>query len=551
MYWTDWRASKIQRANLDGSNVEDLITTGLGSPTGIALDLVAGKMYWTDGNTIQRANLDGTNIEDFAATVWTNDMELDLAAGKIYWTDRGPQPKIQRANLDGSNVEDLVTTGLGAPNGIALDLVAGKMYWTDERIDKIQRANLDGTNVEDLVTTGLANIGDIELDVASGKMYWADQSRNTIQRANLDGTNIEDLITIRLSTPSGIALGIPQANDGLRFNPDVIPDQTFTVGTPVSLALPIATGGTEPYTYILTPNPPAGLQFDAFDRWIGGTPTTPMQATPYTYTAMDTTGASASLTFTIKVTGPGTSNLDVNGDGQVNVVDLAIVALFYGTRVHAGVSLPADVNTDGVVNLLDLTAVAQGIDAAGGGLNQVSLWEVEAALLAAAEQAAEIGAVAGAPMGFGTGQHALSNSIAYGNVAAALSDVRHLATGDAHLGKGLAVLSELLQLLAEMGAIPETTALLPNYPNPFNPETWIPYHLATDAEVKLTIYDMRGVSVRELMLGHQPAGVYQSRGRAAYWDGRNAFGEPVASGVYFYTLIAGEFNATRKLLIAK
>ena len=551
MYWTDWRASKIQRANLDGSNVEDLITTGLGSPTGIALDLVAGKMYWTDGNTIQRANLDGTNIEDFAATVWTNDMELDLAAGKIYWTDRGPQPKIQRANLDGSNVEDLVTTGLGAPNGIALDLVAGKMYWTDERIDKIQRANLDGTNVEDLVTTGLANIGDIELDVASGKMYWADQSRNTIQRANLDGTNIEDLITIRLSTPSGIALGIPQANDGLRFSPNMIADQTFTVGTYASLNLPIATGGTEPYTYTLTPNPPAGLQFDAFDRWIGGTPTTPMQATPYTYTAMDTTGASASLTFMIKVTGTGTSNLDVNGDGQVNVVDLAIVALFYGTRVHAGVSLPADVNADGVVDILDLTAVAQGIDAAGGGLNQLSLWEVEVALLAAVDQAAALEAIAGAPMGFGTSQNLLSGSVAYRNVATALSDARHLATGDVPLRKGLAVLSELLHLLAEMGAIPETTTLLPNYPNPFNPETWIPYHLAKAAVVVVSIYNINGTVVRQLALGHQPAGVYTSRGRAAYWDGKNNHGEPVASGVYFYTLTAGEFSATRKLMIRK
>ena len=129
--------------------------------------------------------------------------------------------------------------------------------------------------------------------------------------------------------------------------------------------------------------------------------------------------------------------------------------------------------------------------------------------------------------------------------------MKHLATGDVRLGKELAVLSELLHLLAEMTATPETTALLPNYPNPFNPETWIPYHLSKDAEVIVTIYDMRGVAVRELVLGHQAAGVYQSRGRAAYWDGRNAFGEPVASGVYFYTLTVGDFTATRKMLIAK
>ena len=102
-----------------------------------------------------------------------------------------------------------------------------------------------------------------------------------------------------------------------------------------------------------------------------------------------------------------------------------------------------------------------------------------------------------------------------------------------------------------MNTIPETTALLPNYPNPFNPETWIPYHLATDADVTLTIYNVQGDVVRTLRLGQQPAGVYESHGRAASWDGRNQIGEPVASGVYFYTLTADDFTATRKLLIAK
>ena len=130
-------------------------------------------------------------------------------------------------------------------------------------------------------------------------------------------------------------------------------------------------------------------------------------------------------------------------------------------------------------------------------------------------------------------------------------DVRLLAASDPRLRKGIALLAELLQLLKEMSAIPETTALLPNYPNPFNPETWMPYHLAKDTDVTLTIYNVRGDVVRQLMLGHQSAGVYESRGRAAYWDGRNRIGEPVASGLYFYTLTAGNFTATRKLLIAK
>ena len=110
-------------------------------------------------------------------------------------------------------------------------------------------------------------------------------------------------------------------------------------------------------------------------------------------------------------------------------------------------------------------------------------------------------------------------------------------------------IENLENLLASL--IPEETALLGNYPNPFNPETWISYQLATAAEVMLTIYDMKGGMVRRLAVGYQPAGIYRSRNRAAYWDGRNQLGEPVASGLYFYTLTADEFTKTRRMLILK
>ena len=98
---------------------------------------------------------------------------------------------------------------------------------------------------------------------------------------------------------------------------------------------------------------------------------------------------------------------------------------------------------------------------------------------------------------------------------------------------------------------PDETALLHNYPNPFNPETWIPYQLSEPADVTIHIYATSGVLVRTLSLGYQPVGIYQYRSRAAYWDGRNEVGESVASGVYFYTLTAGDFTATRKMLIRK
>ena len=556
MYWVDADANKVQRANLlDGSNVEDLVNTQ-GRPFGIAVDTISGKIYWSiwGPGKIRRANLDGTNIEDFVTGLSEpEDIDLDLSAGKIYWTDTITN-KIQRANLDGSNVEDLVTVGLSHPLGLTLDVTAGKMYWTNTSFwtgpwpghDKIQRANLDGTNVEDLLTV-LGVAGGIALDVSADKMYWAESGK--IWRANLDGSNVEEAIVSSDDVPigpTGIVLSIPQA-PGLRLNPNVVANRTFTVGTAVNLTLPVAVGGTPPYGYTLAPTLPAGLSFDPVANgpgYIGGTPTAVMPSTPFTYTVVDAAGASVSLTFTITVETDGL-NLDVNGDGQVDVLDLVWTAVAYGIR---GTGLPADVNADGVVDIQDLMEVAEGIDT-GEVLPEKVAEEV---LLAAEAAAAELQGVAGAPvMRFNTRQHMASNVTTYRNVANALSDARALSTGDVRLGKWLPLLEELLQVLAEMGAIPETTALLPNYPNPFNPETWIPYHLAKDANVTLTIYDVRGSVVRELTLGYQSAGVYESRGRAAYWDGRNDLGEPVASGVYFYTLTAGSFTATRKLLIAK
>ena len=103
--------------------------------------------------------------------------------------------------------------------------------------------------------------------------------------------------------------------------------------------------------------------------------------------------------------------------------------------------------------------------------------------------------------------------------------------------------------------VPETrpgeTVLLANYPNPFNPETWIPYHLSHASDVEIVIYDVHGVVIRRLVLGHQPAGYYANRSRAAYWDGRNALGERVASGVYFYQLQTDEVSPMRKMVVVK
>jgi len=99
--------------------------------------------------------------------------------------------------------------------------------------------------------------------------------------------------------------------------------------------------------------------------------------------------------------------------------------------------------------------------------------------------------------------------------------------------------------------VPVKNILSQNYPNPFNPDTWIPFELAQDANVAINIYNAKGQLIRVLNLGKQKAGVYVTKYKAAYWDGRDNAGEKVASGIYFYTLRAGNFRATRKMVILK
>ncbi len=208
--------------------------------------------------------------------------------------------------------------------------------------------------------------------------------------------------------------------------------------------------------------------------------------------------------------------VDVTGNGKVNVNDLVEVARNYGKTVGAGANRRADVNNDGKVDVDDFIAVAEAVDAA-----------------------------AGAPVL--TQENIKTGSLQAADVQRWLRDAKAANADPA----GIAALERLLAALIHVEAQPKETVLLANYPNPFNPETWIPYQLAKPAEVTVSIYSADGKLVRRLDLGQLPAGIYQNRSRAAYWNGRNAQGEPVASGVYFYTLTAGEFKATRKMVIRK
>ncbi len=195
---------------------------------------------------------------------------------------------------------------------------------------------------------------------------------------------------------------------------------------------------------------------------------------------------------------------DVNGDGVVNISDLTFVAANLG-KMGAN---PADVNGDGIVNIIDLALVAAAIGNNGDDAAAPAL---------------------------------LSDLPSREDVQSWLHEARSLNLSDPDFQRGVLFFENLLKSLT-----PKQTALLPNYPNPFNPETWIPYHLATPSDVNITIYTSDGKLVRALKLGHQTVGIHQE-----HWDGKNDYGERVASGIYFYTLRAGNYTATRKMTITK
>ena len=200
---------------------------------------------------------------------------------------------------------------------------------------------------------------------------------------------------------------------------------------------------------------------------------------------------------------------DVNQDGVVNIQDLVLVASKFGETGESS----ADVNNDGVVNIQDLVMIAGALGDA-------------AAAPSAHPQTLKI--------------------LTARDVQQWLIQAQQLSLTDTRAQRGIHFLEHLLTALT-----PKETTLFANYPNPFNPETWIPYQLAEPASVKIDIHSADGKLVRTLVLGIQAAGMYQDKNRAAYWDGKNDVGEPVASGVYFYTLSAGNFTATKKLLIQK
>ena len=213
------------------------------------------------------------------------------------------------------------------------------------------------------------------------------------------------------------------------------------------------------------------------------------------------------------------SNGDVNQDGTVNILDIILVAQNLGQKPPSNPRV--DVNKDGQVNVLDLVFVAERLG--------------EKVVSAAPSQVDTIKSGTSSP----------------GDIIVVRRALRELEAVPEKSHNVEITIQFLHAWLENANRSVSETRLLPNYPNPFNPETWIPYQLAKAADVSVTIYDVGGRLVRTVSVGFKPVGYYLTRERAAYWDGRNEIGESVSSGVYFIQFLSGDFAATRRIVVVK
>ena len=475
-------------------------------------------MYWINTSTDTLHRLVGTKVETLVSSSLQNitSLAVDTTNGLLYFgvkTDAN-RSEIRRSELTGENIQTLKSGLLSVPVSIALDSADGMLYWTGAD-GKIKRTAAAGNTKITSVLKGLDN--PTSLAVSNGYLYWA-EARGRIRRVNLAANQkVPRDIATDLGKPVSIAV----------TKGEVYWIEHFSGGRG-RLQRTNLSGTNIEELRTFTWDVPSGIAVDDSDNkiyWTRSTGTIQRANLAGRFVTDVVTGLMRPgviiLGGTLPVDTPVVERTtrmtetqthapyDVNKDGRVDNADAELVAYALGTD-----NLDYDVNSDGDVNFDDLLLVFNNRDTDA----------------------------AGAPSVMSTRRTAVQVD----RIQAQIEML--LASGDRSL-VAQQVLLYLQHLLAS--ARPAETILLANYPNPFNPETWIPYHLATSTDVKINIYNAQGVLVCVLTLGHQSAGYYTSRSRAAYWDGRNALGERVASGIYFYQLEADGISPLRKMVILK
>ncbi len=477
-------------------------------------------MYWVGRAQGTLHRLVGAAVENLLPNVTgVTDIAVDAAQGALYFAVKVGENRgsIRSSALNGQNVRTIKTL-TAVPNGIAVDAASQTVYWTNSR-GRIQSIPATGSSK---LTNEVQNISNPSaIAVYNQFVYWVELNR--LRRASLTATpqTAETLATadgniVSIAVAKGkiywIESGVGGRGTLKRSNlagKNVETLKTFASNVPTSVAVDSSDNkiywtkgsGTIQRSNLAgkwTKNIVTGLANPSAIA-LGTITDNPTPAQPASLISEGTTPKK-----------PTTSKYDVNGDGSVDDQDVTLVALALDGKYNA----KYDVNGDKVVDAKDLRAVINNTeDTSAAPAINLDLKALD---------------------------------IDFDRVQAQIESV---LVSDDMSPSTRRTLMYLQHLLAT--ARPSETTLLTNYPNPFNPETWIPYQLADSTEVRINIYDAQGILIRALNLGHQTAGYYTHRSRAAYWDGRNALGEPVASGIYFYQLQTDTTSLMRKMVILK
>jgi hypothetical protein len=186
VFWSDVTLDCIKKSRMNGSDVQEIVSSGLEIPGGVAVDWIHNKLFWTDAGTarIEVSNLDGSMRK---VLVW-QDLQKPRAIavhphqGMLYWTDWGLQPKIERCSMDGQDRLTIADRSLFWPNGLAVDYAGDKLYWVDAKHHVIECADLDGSNRKTVLSKGLPH--PFAITMFEDDLYWTDWHMKSINRAN-------------------------------------------------------------------------------------------------------------------------------------------------------------------------------------------------------------------------------------------------------------------------------------------------------------------------------------------------------------------------------